>query len=342
MEKYSQFRDRGTGIAPFFPIPSQSSGAYLPLVTLLFLVRLPLLVTFAATYFLVLQWMPLGSWAKKAMLWLILGVPGIWWIDLQIDGVRRGSLARQRFSRLPQPSTIIASSFTSPIDSLYLAAIFDPLFTASYPHARKVEPISLLTAILRALRGPLEHPPPGTELVDLSTLIQQYPSRAIAVFPECTTTNGRGILAFSPSLLSASPSTRIYPVSLRYTPGDVTTPVPGAYRRFLWNLLSRHTHCIRVRIAESIQTPEPESANASANSYATNYFDTLQDSSRDGASNGDRLLSEAKPAALSVSEKKTLDQVCEALARLGRVKPVALGVKDKVAFVQAWVKHRRR
>jgi hypothetical protein len=24
------------------------------------------------------------------VLWAILGIPGIWWIDLQIDGVKRG------------------------------------------------------------------------------------------------------------------------------------------------------------------------------------------------------------------------------------------------------------
>ena len=57
MEKYSQFRDRGmssldceamlmatgSGIAPFFPIPRESSGLYLPLHIALFVVRVPLL-----------------------------------------------------------------------------------------------------------------------------------------------------------------------------------------------------------------------------------------------------------------------------------------------------------
>lgn len=113
MEKYSQYRDRGTypytrsesdlifaalyadralgsGIAPFFPIPTQSSGIYLPLHIFLFLFRLPLLLTVAVGYFCFLQWLPIGSLGKKACLWLILGVPGVWWIDLQIDGVRRG------------------------------------------------------------------------------------------------------------------------------------------------------------------------------------------------------------------------------------------------------------
>lgn len=106
MEKYSQYRDRGislwlysfdniltflgSGIAPFFPIQTQSSGIYLPFHLFLFLIRLPILVTVTLSYFVILQWLPIGSLGKKASLWLILGTPGVWWIDLQIDGVRKG------------------------------------------------------------------------------------------------------------------------------------------------------------------------------------------------------------------------------------------------------------
>lgn len=237
------------------------------------------------------------------MLWVILGAPGIWWIDLQIDGVKKGSLAREK-QRLPAPSSIIASSFTSPVDALYLAAIFDPLFTISYPNTRQVQPISLFGAILRALSRPEEVPPANAQLVDLKTLVSRNPQRVIVVFPECTTTNGRGILPLSPSLLSAPPATKIFPVNLRYTPPDITTPVPGYYVSFLWNLLSQQTHCIRVRVAEAV--------------YNT-----------------------AKPtdgAAENVEEQKVLDQVGEALARLGRVKRVGLTVKDKAEFVGAWDK----
>ena len=49
-----------------------------------------MLLTFALSYFIVLQWLPIGVLGKKAALWSILGIPGIWWIDLQIDGVKKG------------------------------------------------------------------------------------------------------------------------------------------------------------------------------------------------------------------------------------------------------------
>ena len=90
MERYSQFRDRGSGIAPFLPIRAQPSGIYLPFHAFLFFCRVPLLFASSLFYFLILQWLPLGPLFKKAALWLIIGIPGIWWIDLQIDGVRKG------------------------------------------------------------------------------------------------------------------------------------------------------------------------------------------------------------------------------------------------------------
>lgn len=108
MEKFSQYRDRGmrrllfrycmcetddiagSGIAPFLPIPTEASGIALPFHIFLFTIRVPLLLSVTLCYFLFLQWLPIGPLGRKAALWVILGVPGIWWVDLQIDGVKKG------------------------------------------------------------------------------------------------------------------------------------------------------------------------------------------------------------------------------------------------------------
>ena len=269
-------------------------------------------------------------------------MPGVWWIDLQVDGVKKGfvkhrvsqpstddclsSVARHYKARLPQPGSIIACSSTSPLDALYLAAIFDPVFTASYPSTRKILPISLLQAILRSLSYPVQVPSNGTELTDLRSLIKKHPHQPIVVFPECTTTNGRGVLPLSPSLLTAPPTSKIFPISLRYTAPDITTPVPGQYFTFLWNLLSKPTHCIRVRVAEA-------SYNQSA---------ALNDGKWDErASSCDTLLGSDESEAMNASEKRVLDRVAEALARLGRVKRVGLGLKEKQSFIATYTKRKR-
>ncbi|PBP27299.1 hypothetical protein BUE80_DR001516 [Diplocarpon rosae] len=343
MEKYSQFRDRGSGIAPFFPVLSTPAGIYLPAHVFLFLFKLPFFVTVATTYFLFLQWFPLGSLLKKAILWMILGIPGIWWIDLQIDGVKKGSLATKHEGRVPQPADIIASSFTSPIDSIYLAAIFDPIFTISYPHTRQVQYVSLFGAILRALSQPQEFPPKGARMTDLKTLVAEHPKRVIVVFPECTTTNGKGILPFSPSLLTTPPTTKIFPISLRYSPPDITTPVPRQYWAFIWNLLSQPTHCIRVRIAEVVyNTSKPaDQASEKKDRYLSNFLDVLGEDSATTSSTDTLISLSDQPAEVNADEKKVLDKVGEALARLGRVKRVGLTLKDKLAFLDARSKKRK-
>lgn len=332
-------------------MPTVSAGIYYPSHLFLFFIRLPLLLAAILTYFFFLQWLPIGSLGKKASLWLILGVPGIWWIDLQVDGVKKGfvenptlefplilngwtssSLAQQHRSRVPQPQSIIACSSTSPIDALYLAAIFDPIFTASYPSTRLLQPITLFQAARNAFSRPRSHPPTGACLVDLETLVRRHPNRVIAVFPECTTTNGRGILSLSPSLLTAPRTSKIFPINLRYTPPDITTPVPASYFKFLWNLTSQPTHCIRVRIAESLQNTSRPPVKDIKNS------ESVHD---DTASSSDTLLGSEDAEGMDSAEMIVLNKVAEALARLGRVKRVGLGVEDKIGFVNAWSRRRR-
>lgn len=189
--------------------------------------------------------------------------------------------------------------------------------------------------MLRAFQYPRLEPPRHARLTDLQSLIQQYPGQAVVVYPECTTTNGRGILPFSPSLLTAPPTTKIFPISLRYTAGDITTPVPGTYIPFLWNLLSKPTHCIRVRIAESVYNTVQPPATRSPNSQREREM--LYE---DSVSSSDTLLGSEDTETINAAEKRVLDKVAEALARLGRVQRVGLGVKDKDEFVKAWTKQR--
>ncbi|KAI1455394.1 hypothetical protein F4805DRAFT_272112 [Annulohypoxylon moriforme] len=329
MEKYSQFRDRGSGISPFIPSTTPTSAVSKLLHGVLFLFRLPFFLGYSAFFFLFLDHLPsflIPQVARKLLLWTLLGIPGIWWVDLQLDGVKRGSLSQQPSTRFPGNAgrSIIAAQFTSPVDALYLAAIFDPIFTISFPGTRKVQRVSLLRAILLALSPPtVSTPPPNSNnLTTLRALVDQNPHRVIAVFPEMSTTNGKGILPFSPSLLSAPADAHIFPVSMRYTPADITTPVPGAYLSFLWNLLGRPTHLIRVRIAEGVTNDSGAATNG----------DTPLSGDDAEEVDGERLTGE---------EQRLLDKIAEALARLARNKRVGLTLRDKAAFIEAWGKGRK-
>ncbi|KAK1770706.1 hypothetical protein QBC33DRAFT_609276 [Phialemonium atrogriseum] len=326
MEKYSQFRDKGSGVSPFIPISSPTTALWTVLHVLIFLFRLPFFVAYTAFYFIVLHHLPLPVFARKLLLWGMMGIPGIWWVDLQLDGVKRGHLSSQPPERVPHPGSVIAASFTSPIDALYLAAVFDPIFTVSRPGSRKVRRVGLARAVALALSpaqfsGLDDDAPRGTTTTDLRALARRHPGRVIAVFPECATTNGRGILPFSPSLLAAPAAAPVFPVSIRYTPADITTPVPGlaAWVAFLWKLLSRPTHCIRVRIAEGVRVVAAPG---------------------DGDGEGEGEGEEATGDVTS-QERRVLDRIAEALARLGRNKRVGLTLRDKARFVEAWRRGRK-
>ncbi|KAF7563614.1 hypothetical protein G7046_g527 [Stylonectria norvegica] len=319
MEKYSQFRDRATGIAPFLTVSTPLSAVSTLTHGLIFLFRLPVFLTYIIGYFLFFHYLPLPVVFRKIALWGMMAIPGIWWVDLQLDGVKRGTLADQPRERFPHDGSIIAANFTSPIDAIYLAAIFDPIFTISYPDTPMVQRIGLLRAVMMALAPVRTAPPRNAKLVDVNDLLKQYPDRVIAIFPECGTTNGKAIMPFSPSVLQCPPDVHIFPVSIRYTPSDVTTPVPGRWIKFLWNLLSRPTTCIRVRIAEG----QVNTAAAKTNGVSTS------------SAPPDLRYRNGSGAAVSGEGQRVLDRIGEALARLSRVKRVGLTMKDKDNFVNA-------
>lgn len=358
MEKFSQFRDRGknhsfyskrssnqltillpgSGISPFIPNAPPSSTATKLFHLFLFVPRLFVLVLYTA-FFLCASNVPfLPQALQKLFTWGFLFIAWIFWGDLQLDGVKRGSLSQQPPERMPgaPPASVIAASFTSPIDAVYLAAVFDPIFTISYPTSRRVVRVGLWRALWQALSPTqlrTEPPPEGSaKLTTVAELLAQNPGRVVAVFPECATTNGMGILPFSPSLLTVPGDVKIFPVSIRYTAPDITTPVPGAWWRFLWRLLSRPTHVMRIRIADAIYNTAGMVNGIGGSSGVE---------TRSGARSRGREIDDGDDdddEEVSFEEQRVLDRVAETLARLGRNKRVGLTVTDKAKFVEAWNK----
>lgn len=321
----------GSGISPFIPHSSPSSTPAKLLHLTLFVFRLPFLISYVAFYFLLAQHIPLLPQAlNKLLVWGLLAIPQIWWGDLQLDGVKRGSLSQQPPGRMPSapPASLIAASFTSPVDAVYLAAVFDPIFTISYPRSRKVSKVGLWGAIWHALSpAQLRTDPPANGTTTVEALLAENPGRVVAVFPECATTNGQGILPFSPSLLTAPAGAKIFPVSIRYASPAITTPVPGAWTSFLWRLLSRPTHVMRIRIAEAVYNT----------SGAVNGVGETSGADLPARSGGSRAVDGAGgEPKITPEERRVLDRVAENLARLGRNKRVGLTIEDKAKFVEAW------
>jgi hypothetical protein len=147
-------------------------------------------------------------------------------------------------------------------------------------------------------------------------------------------------------------------VNLRYTPQDITTPVPGGYISWLWRILHKPTHQMRVRIAARIYnsstqdspvrstSPSTSAPHAIASGYDTNIFDQPAFRENDASEDGWGAMNVDVPGGsgnedVGASEQKVLDRVAEDLARLGRVKRVGLTVEDKIEFVKVWGSRKR-
>lgn len=81
----------------------------MPVHVTLFLVRLPAVFFLSVFYFLILEWLPVGSFIKKSVLWVMVAIPGVWWVDLQVDGVKRGYVYNICYFT-PRPYTTVGRS----------------------------------------------------------------------------------------------------------------------------------------------------------------------------------------------------------------------------------------
>ncbi|KAH9966132.1 hypothetical protein BC827DRAFT_1125793 [Russula dissimulans] len=278
MEKYSAFRDPGTGIQPFLtPVPPLGSNTFsriaLPLSYALGVVRMALIIVIAALYVVfvsgvcaVLRPIPPIHRAISYLLTAILSrlslfVLGVLWIPVEELSRKRGS-GESREPWRPGAGDFIVSNWASWIEVLWLAFRFDPIFVLpvsddpvpqrdTLPEARtpgrrtgtgsaaislSTKPIvrranivgfrkvSLLRIIMCTGGTPLDAS--GGNYFNLEE-IRSSASRPIVVFPECTTSNGRGLLKFA-ELFKDRPvpvkGYRVFIMCIRYDPPTPLSP----------------------------------------------------------------------------------------------------------------------
>ncbi|KAI8908961.1 hypothetical protein EDD86DRAFT_191325 [Gorgonomyces haynaldii] len=203
MEKYSGWRDPGTGVHPFLhPQPQkrdQFLGLYLkyilggPLAVLKLLVIIPLLlIVFVADVLAILLIEP-----HLKQLWrqvwyfvgfrLILGLCGCYWIPTRTAVAKRKQIQKQTVF----DKTIYVANHSSYLDIFYLACWRAPVFLKVFEDGT-VKEISVWQALLEF----------GLPLKKGSgQSLKQYlltSSRPVAIFPEGTTSNNKGMLQFAP------------------------------------------------------------------------------------------------------------------------------------------------
>ncbi|KAG7813903.1 hypothetical protein KL921_000177 [Ogataea angusta] len=240
MEKFSDWRDKGTGISPFMPIPPANSSVLVkfvlgPILALLKIVPSAILCLLSA-----LCW-PVGFLFRPVLRLLLLVLFNVSEIEFLADGVKKSN-TKMINSKRPDKGQLVFVNFSSPLDCLVLYLVSKSnkyifLTADSRGNLRKLN--GLLETFSFALAQP-QLTSPAADPVDLSKL----KNSVVFVLTEGTTTNNRSVLTFPPIDLSAIYSTykntlEFKAISIKILPPSlVTTPIPQSAASYLYSHLS--------------------------------------------------------------------------------------------------------
>ncbi|KAJ6538588.1 hypothetical protein B0H10DRAFT_2140517 [Mycena sp. CBHHK59/15] len=372
MEKYSAYRDPGTGIQPFLPLvpppPDLFAKLTIPLAVLVGVVRTAVVLVLLLIYLLLVRvisviFVPVpivyrsvthlftAITARLALLTL-----GLFWISVDNVTRKRGRGAKDVETWSPSSGDIIVSNWTSWIELLWLAFRLNPIFIlpVTKPGASPATPVLSSEAVshtpgrrtgtgsanitatarvaadrvpvvgfrqvslLSALRCTGLAPPfdtvvngPYQSLED----IRRHADRPLVVFPECTTSNGRGLLRFANVFQETVPvrGYTVFVVCVRYDPPTrYATTLAHTIPSAAWNPLP-HVFSIAMSLvpqAVSIRLLGPSESPSSQLFLTSEIL---------GGSN------EADPLA---------DACGSLIAQIGKMKRTGMGWEDKNSFLE--------
>lgn len=194
MEKFTNWRDKGTGIAPFLPTPppiSQENGVKaffngLKLSLKLILILPIILVAVVA------KWTPVSRPLWKLAAILLCN----WDVQVSVDGVKRRD---QRSKHLPSKGQIYVVNYSSPLDCFVLWFISQGSIALCIPindgKTVSMHQLSMLEFVSFTLNGSLwESGNPAHRIVKN---VEELKNQVCYVFAEGTTSNGKSVLPFS-------------------------------------------------------------------------------------------------------------------------------------------------
>ncbi|GAA5853578.1 hypothetical protein JCM8547_002511 [Rhodosporidiobolus lusitaniae] len=256
MEKFSQWRDKSTGLAPFVPalpptveaLPPTLHYALLPFAAVWGGARVLLVALLLCVQFVLVEGIlrvfavvpPVHAVLTRATnlstTRFALILLGLLWIKVETVQLRKTGRSPPQIAFDPKKGDLIVANSSSYIDLLYLAFRYNPTFLLPIPSASapgKVSGfrrVSLLTAILACGQLPQQRSNGGQSLDQ----VLREADGPVVLFPEATTSNNRALLKFAeltPSLAGSAAtgqpvSARVFVLTFRY-------PAPTRFARTL-------------------------------------------------------------------------------------------------------------
>ncbi|KAI0082591.1 hypothetical protein K474DRAFT_1585839 [Panus rudis PR-1116 ss-1] len=380
MEKFSAFRDPGTGIQPFLtPVSPVGSDVLknilLPFGIVVGTIRTALILVLTLLYAVLVEGLckllvPLPPLHRTASHFftaviarLVLLLSGLLWIPVEHVTRKRGRGAKTKESWNPKAGDIIVSNWASWVEILWLAFRFNPIFLVpvtspvdlssasrssspitstpgrrtgtgsaaiSTPNTRVSTPrarilgfrhVSLLSMITRT--GTI--PEDSDTIKDYGTLeeVRSKADRPIVIFPECTTSNGRGLLKFSDVFNGVNVPVRkfkVFVMCVRYDPPTSLSPT------------------LSHSIPSSFLNPLPHIFKVTSSLVPLTLSIRLLAQS-DSPSSGSFLLSDFLTGG---QYDDPLSEICAALiSQIGKFKRTGMAWEDKAAFLQFYIEKRK-
>ncbi|KAK6456236.1 vacuolar protein sorting protein 66 [Scheffersomyces xylosifermentans] len=235
MEKFSSWRDKGTGISPFMPVPfpleqeksTVKKWLQLTVKTLVFLVKLPFLILFTLIYYLT-SFKPLAQF----VLLILFGFNNL---DFSVENVKKSNTIAINKNK-PGANEVIVVNYVSPLDGLIYAVISK---TWNWRNIKILIPVqsgelyeySIWSLILHAF----DNTHLGTPIGDSD----HYKSKVVFLLLEGTTSNNKALLPFvklKPSYTFKGFTVKSLVVKIK--PAYFTLPIPTSKIGYLFELLT--------------------------------------------------------------------------------------------------------
>lgn len=248
MEKYGEYRDSGTGIAPFLPIVLSASAKGGVTTKIFRYAKLVVKLIIALPVLLVYQFIPLQMFLN-VLFKILIGFS----TNVQVEGIKKTKIEVQR--DYPQKNQIYYCNYTNPLDYWCLSQIsrgnkFVVLVAHSKNQVIEFNDNSWWTFALFTLVTTGILPPRATgkgrgfQIVQLDkSLAQKYKDKIVYCFPEGTTSNGKSILPFEldcKNLENHVKFNTVNTISMRISPSHLVTPLPYEdmdSTKYWWKLL---------------------------------------------------------------------------------------------------------
>ncbi|KAJ7368200.1 hypothetical protein DFH08DRAFT_909156 [Mycena albidolilacea] len=376
MEKYSAYRDPGTGVQPFLPLvpppPNLLVKLSIPLAFLVGAVRTAAVLVLLIVHLILVQvvsiiFIPVPILHRFVThiftaftARLSLAVLGVFWISVDNVTRKRGRGVKDIEAWRPRAGDIIVSNWVSWVEILWLAFRFNPIFVlpvaesgpspaptltseaiSHTPGRRTGTGSANITATSRAitarapilgfrqvslvsvlrLTGSMPATPTSGPYQNLED-IRKLAGRPIAVFPECTTSNGRALLRFADVFQQKVPvrGYNVFVMCVRYDP---PTRFATTLAHSIPTALNPLSHLFSV--ATSL-APQAVSIRLLAPSESP----------------GSQLFL-ASEVLTGSNENDQLADACAALiAQIGKMKRTGMGWEDKVSFLQLFHRKEKR